>query len=289
MDQPNAPLTREEIEFLRELAKADNVVDVDVLIISNRIKLKYNFKEEIGFLLCRELGMYSKVPIGIKKPTISKLTKTQWEFIDKCREWIIAHQTCPRCKSKAGQRKRIFNTKDAAILFLNDREKSVLNSQTAYACPHGNGWHLRTEIAKVDEITQDAGYIQKINTPGNVEKIKEKSIIRTSDKLVDNKIQKMSYQTKEKGTDFSKIKFLADVDKTRISDLKKRARNLDLPKNQLRTLKDVIIWSGRSIPIEAYFIAMYKEANLNKIEITDDDTMMKLRGWLLAVGKNPYF
>jgi hypothetical protein len=293
VDPSNTSLSREEIEFLRELAKTDNVMDVEILSISNRIRLKYNFREEIGFLLCRELGMYSKLPRGIEPPPISKLTDAQWEFIDKCREWITAHQTCPRCKSKAGQRKRIFSSKEAAILFSIDRDTATRNFQTAYVCPHGNGWHLRTEIVKAKENNEEDTQIQNSNIVEKFDATKDKTVSHTSDKLANEKNQEISRQTKEKEKekeiDFSKIKFLAAVDKMLVSYLKQRAKNLDLPKNQLQTLRDVAIWSGRSIPIEAYFIAIYKGVVIEKIEITSDDTLMKLRGWLLAAGKNPHF
>ena len=287
MDHLSTPLSREEIEFLRVLSKADNVLDVEILPITNYVRLKYSFKNEIAFLLCRELGMYSKLPRGVDYPSISKLTEAQYEFIDKCRDWIRAHQTCPRCKSKAGQRKRIFNTKEAAILFSSERDTSHKDYQTAYACPHGNGWHLRTENAKIKNSNAQAFHLQSQAIEKNFQE-KEPEISNSIPNYLNNKKIDENYDPIDtRQIDFSKIKMLASVDKLRVSDLKKRAQNLDLPKKPLVTLRDVTTWSGRSIPIEAYFIALYKGLKLEKIEITTDDTMMKLRGWLLAAGRSP--
>jgi hypothetical protein len=287
VDHSTPPLSREEIEFLRILSKADNVYDVEILPITNCVRLKYDFKYEIAFLLCRELGMYSKLPRGIDYPPLSKLTEAQYEFIDKCREWISAHQTCPRCKSKAGQRKRIFKTKEATIHFLSERDISHKDYQTAYECPYGNGWHLRTELTKVKNNNIEALQPQSEVIEENFEE-KEPEISSLSHKILNNKKADETYDSIDtRQIDFSKIKMLASVDKLRISDLKKRAQNLDFPKKPLLTLRDVITWSGRSIPIEAYFIALYKGISIEKIEIATDDTMMKLRGWLLAAGRNP--
>jgi hypothetical protein len=134
-----------EIGFLRELAKTKNVYDIETHPEVTRIRLKYGFTEEVGLLLCRELGLSSKISPGTTFPPITKRTEEQWRFIDECRDWITAHQTCPRCLSRSGQRKRIFWNKNAAMIFNAGRFEKARNIQAEYICPHGYGWHLRTE------------------------------------------------------------------------------------------------------------------------------------------------
>ena len=114
----NDALSEMEIIFLRKITKAANATALVCDRHAIQISQKYRFNEDITLLLCRELGLYSKISKDISFPSRRNYTLDQWDFIDKCKQWVIYNQTCVYCVSKDGNRKKIFSSLKAASSFL---------------------------------------------------------------------------------------------------------------------------------------------------------------------------